>query len=860
MSAADNARLKRVFQLELERGCTNQAVIGGLDRMFIQMDEDGLLEIGGALRRMVAELPPGGYRNLDEPARKRWLERTIRALDGIPTIPSPAPPTNVRTLAPNVTPLPQRRTSAQAKASTISPAQQKTSRRTAPPLPPQRERGQGGEGHPSGQQPTANSQQLSLTSPLTKLPGIGPAAVPKFEKLGVTNAGEAAVFYPRRYNDFTDLRPIAQLQPSTTPQTVIATVFSVREMRFGKRVRGAEAMLQDRTGSLKVAWFNMPYVARQLEEGQQVVVSGKVRAFRGRLQMENPEFEPADAELMHTGRLVPVYPATAGLAQRTIRRAVKAAVDALAPQVPDAAPAWLRSEARVAPLGNAVRELHYPESFGHAERARQAIALREFLAIQVAVLMRRAEWQQGRDAPRLDFDRLREPFLASLPWQLTGAQARALDDITRDIRGPHPMLRLLQGDVGSGKTVVAFAAMLAAVASGYQAVLMAPTEILADQHYRSLSKMLGGSALTALDGVFAPEWLRRPLRALLLTGSLTPQQKEQIRSDAAHGGADIVIGTHALLEDDVQIPRLGLAVVDEQHRFGVLQRAKLRQKGDNPHLLVMTATPIPRTLALTVYGDLEVSSITEMPPGRKPIKTEWVQPLDRETAYRNVRRRLDDGEQVYVICPLVEESEALDVRSAEEEFERLRTGPLKDYRLELLHGRMPGRQKDEVMERFASKEAQVLVSTSVIEVGIDVPNATVIIIEGAERFGLSQLHQFRGRVGRSEKQSYCFLFSTGEDPGPDAHERLQAMVETTDGFKLAEVDLEMRGEGEAWGRVQSGANAMLRVARISDRDILLRARDLAAQVLARDPQLQKPEHHQLAAIVKPFLARATEAN
>ena len=350
------------------------------------------------------------------------------------------------------------------------------------------------------------------------------------------------------------------------------------------------------------------------------------------------------------------------------------------------------------------------------------------------------------------------------------------------------------------------------------------------------------------------------MRLLILTGSLTPAQKAQVRSDAAHGGADLIIGTHALLEDDVQLPRLGLAVVDEQHRFGVSQRQKLRQKGNNPHLLVMTATPIPRTLALTVYGDLEVSTIDEMPPGRKPVKTVWVAPHERDDAYAFIREHLDAGEQAFVICPLVEESETLDLRSAEEEFERLRTGPLSRYRLDLLHGRMGGRQKDEIMTRFAAREADVLVSTSVIEVGIDVPNATVIVIEGAERFGLSQLHQFRGRVGRSAMQSYCMLFSTEEDPGPDARERLEAMVETTDGFQLAEVDLEMRGEGEAWGIIQSGANTMLRVARLTDRDLLYRARHLAEEILERDPKLQLSENRVLAAMVKPFLENATEAN
>jgi ATP-dependent DNA helicase RecG len=576
--------------------------------------------------------------------------------------------------------------------------------------------------------------------------------------------------------------------------------------------------------------------------------------------MENPEYEPADDDTFEAGRLQPVYPATQGLGQRTIRTAVKAAVEALAGEVADPVPGWLLREEGLSPVENAIREYHFPPHAGAAEEARRRLAIGEFLAVQAAVLIRRAEWRQGNDAPSLSPGAEREGFLRSLPFPLTGAQERCLAEIDRDLLGPQPMLRLLQGDVGSGKTVLAFAAMLSAVCSGYQAALMAPTEILAEQHYRSLSRLLGGDHVSALDGLFAPPWLGRPIRVLMLTGSLTASQKQQIRGGAAHGGADIIIGTHALLEDDVAIPRLGLAVIDEQHRFGVMQRARLRQKGMNPHLLVMTATPIPRTLALTVYGDLEVSTIDEMPPGRKPVRTRWYQPQERDDAYAFLRKRLDEGEQAYIICPLVEESETLDVRSAEEEFEHLRNGPLRGYGLELLHGRMPARQKDEVMGRFARNEAQVLVSTSVIEVGIDVANATVIVIEGAERFGLSQLHQFRGRVGRSEKQSYCLLFSSEDDPGPEARERLDAMRETNDGFKLAEVDLRMRGEGETWGRLQSGSNTMLRVARLTDRDILLRARSMAMRVLARDPALKEPEHRALAAAVKPFLEKATEAN
>ena len=833
VATPDAARIRRVFELERDRGCDNKAVMGGLDRMLIQMSEDGFMPPGSALASRFKALPQGGYRSLDEGGRREWLDVTIRALSA-PAGPGrpPAPPAR----------------------GASGPGPSRAPARRTPARPISEDDGE------DVQPASAGGGSLRADSPVARLPGVGKSAAERFEKLGVTTAGEAVFLFPRRFNDFTDVRKINELRPASTPQTVVGTVFSVGERRYGKWRRGSEAVITDGSGLLRAIWWNMPYVARALPEGARVVLSGRVRDYRGRLQMENPEYEVFDEETMDAGRMIPVYPATAGLGQRTIRRAVKAAVDQLAGAVNDPIPEAARREGDIPPIAEAIRSYHYPQSNAQAEDARQRLALGEFVAVQAAVLMRRAEWQEDNDAPVLSLDAERDGFLQSLPFGLTRAQARCIDEIDRDLKGPHPMLRLLQGDVGSGKTVVAFSAMLAAVRSGFQAALMAPTEILAEQHYRSLSRLLGGEELSPLAGMFAPDWLGRPLRVLLLTGSLTASQKQQVRGDAAHGGADIIIGTHALLEDDVDLPRLGLAVVDEQHRFGVLQRAKLRQKGLNPHLLVMTATPIPRTLALTVYGDLEVSTIDEMPPGRKPIKTRWYQPHERDDAYSFIRKRLDAGEQCYVICPLVEESETLDVRSAEEEFEHLRNGPLRGYELALLHGRMSGKVKDEVMSRFGRGEAQALVSTSVIEVGIDVPNATVIVIEGAERFGLSQLHQFRGRVGRSEKQSYCLLFSSEEDPGPEARERLQAMCDTTDGFELAEVDLRMRGEGETWGRLQSGSNTMLRVARLTDREILLRAREIARRVLAQDPMLQRPENWPLAAAAKPFLEKATEAN
>ncbi|WP_322796478.1 ATP-dependent DNA helicase RecG [Tepidiforma sp.] len=822
--ALDLPRLRRILQLELDGGCRNTAVIGGLDPMLTRMVEAGLFRESPLLRHLRA-LPPGGYRSLEPARRASWL---TELLADIPPAGSPgAPP-----------PAPARRTPARGTRG----ARTTVTRHPAEPAPPAR-----------GPSPD---------DPLTSLPGVGASVAARFEKLGVRTLGDAVFLFPRRFNDYTSLRPIAQLEPSSAIQTVVGEIADIAELRVRGRARGTRALVTDASGAITVIWWNMPWLARTLRQGTRLVLSGRVRTFNRRLQLENPEFEPLEPDRApeSLARLEPVYPATAGLGQRTIRAVVSRAVAALADTVDDPIPAWVRAEEGIPAIAEAIRTYHNPGRPEDAERARQRLALGEFLAVQCAVLQRRAEWQTGNDAPSLELGPVRGPLLEALPFPLTRAQQRALAEIERDLKGPHPMLRLLQGDVGSGKTVVAFAAILAAVVSGYQAALMAPTEILAEQHYRSFARLLGGGDLTPLEGMFSPPWFPRPVRILLVTGSLTPAQKAQVRGDTAHGGADIVIGTHALLEDDLAIPRLGLAVVDEQHRFGVMQRARLRQKGANPHLLVMTATPIPRTLALTVYGDLEVSTLDELPPGRQPIRTRWYRPDERDDAYRFLRKHLDAGEQAYIICPLVEESETLDVRSAEEEYEFLRTGPLRGYAVELLHGRMTARQKDEVMARFAAGEAAVLVSTSVIEVGIDVPNATIIIIEGAERFGLSQLHQFRGRVGRGQKQSYCLLFSSEEDPGPDARERLLAMCETTDGFALAEVDLRMRGEGETWGRLQSGTNTMLRVARLTDRDILLRARELAARVLARDPRLEHPEHRALAAAVRPFLERAAEAN
>jgi ATP-dependent DNA helicase RecG len=499
--------------------------------------------------------------------------------------------------------------------------------------------------------------------------------------------------------------------------------------------------------------------------------------------------------------------------------------------------------------------MHYPADKVALEEARRRLAFDELLPIQLTMLARRRLFQQSAPAEPIVMTPMAERgFRESLPFALTGAQERVLFDVLNDLRRPVPMSRLVQGDVGSGKTVIAAAALVAAAENGRQGVMMAPTEILAEQHFRTLKSLLsaegdGGSVAEAF-----PPYLDRALRIALLTGSLKAKERREIYDALGAGTIDIACGTHALIQGGVRFAGLGVAVVDEQHRFGVMQRAELREKGSQaahtPHMLVMTATPIPRTLALTVYGDLDISVIDELPPGRQRIKTRWVSPDERADAEEFVRGEIARGRQAFVICPLVEESETLDVKSATAEYDRLRRDVFPDLRLELLHGRMSAKQKDAVMRRFREGEADILVSTAVIEVGIDVPNATVMLIEGADRFGLAQLHQFRGRVGRGADQSYCLLLA--EDPSEDARRRLELMEETSDGFRLAEADMDIRGPGQFFGTKQSGLPG-LRVARLSDVALIEATRTEAQRLLDADPGLTHPSHAALNKEVRRLL-------
>jgi ATP-dependent DNA helicase RecG len=790
-------QLRKILELERKLNCRDKAVFGGLDAFLRGLPERNGLPANSPVAQAVRALPAGGYHSLSPDERRRWLDDALAAAVG----PSPAQP------------VAQRRTAAPAAV-----------------------------------------QPKGVDAPVTVLKGVKGATAAKFEKLGVHTVRDLLYYFPRRHNDFASLRPIAELTPGEE-QTVRAQVWSAEETQLGRR-RGTIATVGDASGTMRVVWFNLPWLAKQLHTNSEIVLAGRVSLYQGRPTFENPEWEPLDKEeeLTHTGRLVPVYSTTEGVTSRPIRRAVRQALDLYLGLLSDPLPAALRERLALLDVQQAVRQAHYPDSSDLLEQARRRLALDELIPLQLSVLLRRRVWQQpGSADPFVAPPAVLDGFLGSLPFALTGAQERALrqllDDLARDV----PMSRLLQGDVGSGKTVVAAAGLLAAAANDHQSALMAPTEILAEQHFRTLCQLFGADAAGAPLAQSAPAYLGRPLRIALLTGSV--RKKADLYERIEAGEIDIAVGTHALIQGGLTFARLGFVIVDEQHRFGVMQRAALRDKSSrSAHLLVMTATPIPRSLYLTLYGDLDVSVIDELPPGRKPVITRWWPPERRQDAYDFLHEQIDRGRQAFIICPLVEESESLQAKAAVQEFERLRAQVFPDLRLDLVHGRLSAKEKDAAMQRFRSGEAHILVSTAVVEVGIDVPNASVMLIESADRFGLAQLHQFRGRVGRGADQSYCLLLA--ESPSLDAQQRLRLMVETTDGFRLAEADLHMRGPGEFFGTRQSGLPDF-RVASLLDTRLIELARREAQRLLDDDPDLAQPAHAALASEVARMFEQVT---
>jgi len=670
-----------------------------------------------------------------------------------------------------------------------------------------------------------------LDASLQYLKGVGPQRAEFLARRGLVTAGDALSLFPRRYEDRRELVPFRKLRPGDA-QATAGTVWQVVPPPRGRSRVPFKVALRDPSGFLAALWFNQPYLARLFRRGQRVVLYGRVQSSGagGLLEMVQPEFEilEEDDGSLHMGRIVPIYPLTEGLTQRPVRTLLHRVVEQFADQVPESLPEPIRQRHGLVGVAEAYRTIHFPESLEAAEAARRRFVFEDFLVLQLGLALRRQRQGQRPGHVIAPSGALVARLLAGLPFRLTAAQRRVWDEIRTDLGRAAPMNRLLQGDVGSGKTVLAVMALLTAVDAGYQGVLMAPTEILAEQH------------VLTLRGLVEP--LGVPVA--VLTSGQKSREREAALAAVRTGEASVVIGTHALIEEGVTFHRLGLAVVDEQHRFGVLQRATLRAKGAHPDVLVMTATPIPRTLALTLYGDLDVSVLDELPPGRQPVRTVWRSEAKRPEIYEFVRRELAEGRQAYVVCPLVEETEASDLKAATAMAEGLARDVFPDNRVGLVHGRMGFEAKDATMRAFKAGEIAILVATTVIEVGIDVPNASVMLIEHAERFGLAQLHQLRGRVGRGSARSYCILLASGL-VSEEAQRRLQAMCETQDGFRIAEADLEIRGPGDFFGTRQAGLPEFRVANLLTDGRVLEEARREAMAIVDRDPQLRLPEHRPL---------------
>jgi ATP-dependent DNA helicase RecG len=680
--------------------------------------------------------------------------------------------------------------------------------------------------------------RVELTSSIQYLKGIGPVKAEALKQIGIHTVEDLLYYVPRRYLDRSTILHMDQLKEGMT-----ATVIGRVEATGIKKVRRPRkpqfhVILRDNTGYVRLVWFNnWKWTQKLFEENDLVVASGQVTVYGG-YQIVHPEFEiiskkteeeVSGDDLIHTGRIIPLYPSNAELKKvwldsRGFRRVIKPLLDEVPSLIPETLPEKIIGDMKLMGLTDAVRKIHFPEDMQSAENARARLAFDElfYLELMLALKKQRTHREEGI-AFQPPGDLVRQ-LLKVLPFKLTDAQKKVLTEIKQDMMSKNGMHRLLQGDVGSGKTIVALFAMLMAVESDYQAALMAPTELLAEQHHITLHQMLESLGI----------------KITLLTSSVTGPERRSVLEDIKSGTAQVVIGTHALIQQTVEFAKLGLVVIDEQHRFGVMQRAKLKMKGLSPEVLVMTATPIPRSLALTLYGDLDVSVIEKLPPGRKPVKTSLWTESNRTQMYQFLEQELKKGHQAYVVYPLVEETEKADLKAATESYEMLKEKVFPQRRLALLHGRIKSKERETIMQAFREGKYDILVATTVIEVGVDVPNATVMVIEHAERFGLSQLHQLRGRIGRGADQSYCLLVSNYR-LSEEARQRLQAMTATTDGFKISEIDLKLRGPGEFFGTKQHGLPELQIADIINDAPLLYRARDWAFKTIQEDPPLTQDE-------------------
>ena len=683
---------------------------------------------------------------------------------------------------------------------------------------------------------TEKHLRVELKESVQYLKGIGPQRAEALKSAGIETVEDLLYYIPRRYLDRSTILPMAKVKVGSAT-TVIGRVEAFGRARTRKPQ--FQVILKDNTGFIRLVWFSkLNWVKNRFEENDLVVASGQVTLYRG-LQMVHPEFEIiskksegdiSEDELIHTGRVIPLYPSTAELKKfrldsRGFRRVLKPLLDEVPSLVKESLSENVIADLKLPSLSESIRKIHFPDDLNSAEQARARLAFDELFYLELMLALRKKKIHREEGIVFGKPKDLVRGLLKMLPFQLTDAQKKVLREISADMVSKNSMHRLLQGDVGSGKTIVALVAMLMAVESGYQGALMAPTEILAEQHFITIHQLMESLGV----------------KVGLLTSSVTGTDREIILQKIKSGEAQVVIGTHALIQEKVEFSKLGLVVIDEQHRFGVMQRAKLKKKGPSPDVLVMTATPIPRSLALTAYGDLDVSVINALPPGRKPIKTSLFTESSKSKMYEFVERELKKGHQVYIVYPLVEESEKADLKAATESYEFLREEIFPNRRLALLHGRIKSKEREKIMQAFRNRDYDILVATTVIEVGVDVPNATVMVIEHAERFGLSQLHQLRGRIGRGADQSWSLLVAN-PPLSQEADKRLKAMIATNDGFKISEMDLKLRGPGEFFGTRQHGLPELKIADIVTDAKLLYRARDWAFRIVGEDPKLTQKDN------------------
>lgn len=804
-------KLKKFFKLERERRFDNRAIVGGLDKVVPAWKSEALAN----------QLP-------DE-----LIQTIIKYLQAYPLKTAESRETIIDSLTAAID---------NPDALSTLPNLDLLLNHEETPIHPENAPDNQMIDHEGEEQPTVSAPspargarvqtQAAFNAPLTVIHGIGAKYADKLARLNLHTLEDLLYLFPRRYDDYTQLKPINRLQYDEEV-TVLGTIKAIqtRPIRGGK-TQLTEAVITDGTGTLRISWFNQPWLTNTYRPGTQIAASGKLSMYLGKLVMNSPEMEELEKEHLHTSRIVPVYPLTEGVTHKWLRRTMHQTIAFWAQRVQDYLPDSVRKNMKMVDLGVAIQQIHFPDSQDTLDQARWRLAFDEIFLLQLGVMRQKRAWQSAEARVFETDDDWLSQQIARLPYLLTGAQQRALQAIQHDLRSGRPMDRLLQGDVGSGKTIVAALGIAMITRHGAQAAIMAPTSILAEQHYRNLT-----SVLCAGDEAHPP--LLEPTQIRLLVGDTREAEKEEIRSGLVEGQIKLLIGTHALIEEPVQFQDLHLLVIDEQHRFGVAQRSALRAKGNNPHLLVMTATPIPRSLALTVYGDLDLTVMDEMPPGRQPVETHILHPLERERAYHLINNQVDCGQQAFIIYPMVEENENGDNLAAVEEHLRLQKEIFPNRRIGLMHGRLRPDEKDDVMAKFRNRDYDILISTSVVEVGVDVPNATVMLIEGANRFGLAQLHQFRGRVGRGGEKSYCLLIPDHEDA--IENERLAVMAETSDGFVLAERDLEQRGPGEFLGTRQAGFSE-LKMANLTDVKLIEKARQQAQLLFEKDPDLTNPEH------------------